>query len=102
MSLSFLSHASYVLDSYFHKPSGVAVGFVEYNFHNINTIDIFETFVERKERGQGHAERLVEWVFQFCRKRNWRVLPSCTYVSGTFLDRNPHYRFLTFVEEGNS
>jgi uncharacterized protein len=52
-------------------------------------MDIFETFVPAKARGRGIAERLVAEAFRFARAKGWRVRPSCSYVSDTYLPRHP-------------
>jgi predicted GNAT family acetyltransferase len=57
-------------------------------------MDIFETFVDPAARGHGIAGQVAAAAFEHCREQNWKVVPSCSYISGTFLDRNPKYKSL--------
>eukprot|EP01083_Nonionella_stella_P197556 726239_1 len=55
-------------------------------------IDLEHTEVPVDMRRRGVAALLTEEAFRFAKRKNFAVIPSCTYISGTFLDRNPHWR----------
>lgn len=56
-----------------------------------NILDIKSVFVPPSFRGQGMAVKLVEAAFEFARSGNYRVIPTCPYVSGPFLKRYPAF-----------
>ncbi len=59
-----------------------------------NRIDLHTTKVPSAARGAGIAARLVGAAFDYARDHNLRVVPSCPYISDTFLYRHPAYRSL--------
>lgn len=62
--------------------------FLEYEIdEKLKTLDICHTFTVRAHRGKGYASRLATAAFQFARERGLRVIPSCTYISDTYLPR---------------
>nr|ACG45083.1 hypothetical protein [Zea mays] len=52
-------------------------------------MDLVHTYVPRSKRGQGLAARLCDAAFAHARARGMRVLPTCSYISDTYLPRNP-------------
>jgi predicted GNAT family acetyltransferase len=56
------------------------------------TLDFNHTFVPPALRGRGLAERVVRAGFEHARQQGLTVLPSCPYISGTFLRRYPQWR----------
>lgn len=54
------------------------------NFHH--------TFVPESLRGRGLAEKVVKAGFAYARDEQLKVLPTCPYISGTFLKRHEAYR----------
>lgn len=63
--------------------------FIEYTLPGWGIADLHETFVPPLYRGKGVAERLARETFEFCKSVGLRILPSCTYLAGRFLGRNP-------------
>mmetsp|Transcript_742 Transcript_742/g.916 ORF Transcript_742/g.916 Transcript_742/m.916 type:complete len:104 (-) Transcript_742:970-1281(-) len=66
----------------------------EYQFINTSrgkVIEIPHTFVPVSERGRGLAGIVTEAAFQWAKENGWKVRPTCSYVSGRFLDKNPHW-----------
>ena len=51
------------------------------------TIDIRHTYTPNALRGRGIAHALCNRAFLFAKKNGWEVIPSCSYVSGTYLKR---------------
>ncbi|CAD6260860.1 unnamed protein product [Miscanthus lutarioriparius] len=52
-------------------------------------MDMVHTYVPRSKRGQGLAARLCDAAFAHASARGMRVLPTCSYISDTYLPRNP-------------
>lgn len=59
-----------------------------------NVIDFHHTFVPLSARGKGLAEKIVKAGFEYARANKLKVVPSCPYISGTFLSRYPEYQSL--------
>lgn len=57
-----------------------------------NVLDFYHTLVPETLRGQGLAEKVVKAGFDYAKEKGFKVLPTCAYVSGTFLKRNEQYR----------
>ncbi len=63
------------------------------NYHlQENVIDFYHTFVPESGRGKGIAEKLVKAGFEYAREQKLKVIPTCPYISGTFLNRHPEYQ----------
>ncbi len=59
-----------------------------------STIEFYRTFVPDSARGKGIAEKIVKAGFEYAREKKLQVIPTCPYVSETFLNRHPEYRSL--------
>lgn len=57
-------------------------------------INFYHTFVPNSARGKGVAEKLVKAGFEYARSNQLKVIPSCPYISQTFLNRYQEYRLL--------
>ena len=53
-------------------------------------LEIPHTFVPQTHRGQGLAGVVTEAAFHYAQEHRMKVLPTCTYVAGLFLDKRPH------------
>ncbi|CAA6663812.1 unnamed protein product [Spirodela intermedia] len=62
-------------------------------------MDMVHTFVPRSKRGQGTAAQLCAAAFNHARERSLPVLPTCSYISDTFLPRNPAWNALVYGGE---
>ncbi|XP_074307387.1 acetyltransferase At1g77540-like [Silene latifolia] len=60
-----------------------------------HVIDLIHTYVPPSKRGLGLASHLCVAAFNHARTHSLLVSPTCSYVSETFLPRNPSC--LTFV-----
>ncbi len=60
-------------------------GFVRF----ARVMDMHETLVPRAQRGKGHAKRLARAAFAVAHAHGFRVRPSCSYISDTFLAASP-------------
>ncbi|KAG6555308.1 hypothetical protein Mapa_003351 [Marchantia paleacea] len=56
------------------------------------------TYVPSAFRGQGVAAKLCVAAFQHCKDKGLLVLPLCTYISDTFLPRNPEWEDLVLKD----
>jgi len=57
-------------------------------------LNFYRTFVPEHLRGQGIAEKIVKAGFDYAREKGFRVLPTCPYISQSFLKRYEEYRTL--------
>ncbi|CAO2042287.1 unnamed protein product, partial [Urochloa humidicola] len=71
----------------FETPDGEA--FLEYRLPSPAVMDMVHTYVPRSKRGQGLAARLCDAAFAHARSHGMRVVPTCSYISDTYLPRNP-------------
>ena len=58
-------------------------------------IDLYHTYVPEVFRGRGMAEKLCKAAFEYAKAERLTVIPSCSYISGTYLKRHPEYESLT-------
>ena len=65
--------------------------FVEYNVEDSGTLNAYHTFVPTSGRGCGLARKLCVSLFEFAKQEKVLVRPSCTYISDSFLVKNPQY-----------
>lgn len=64
-----------------------------------DVLDLQHTFVPSSFRGQGVAARLCVAAFEHAKEKRFLVQPTCTYISDTFLPRNPEWNDLV-VKDG--
>lgn len=58
-----------------------------------NVIEFQHTFVPEKYRGKGIAEKIAETALSYARENNFKVLPTCKFVS-TYIRRHKQYQDL--------
>jgi predicted GNAT family acetyltransferase len=46
------------------------------------------TFVPDTMRGGGVAGKITRHAFEYCEQNGLKVVPTCTYISDTFLPKN--------------
>ena len=56
-------------------------------------INFNHTYVPPSLRGQGLAAELVKYGLEFAKQKNYKVIPSCSYVS-TYISRYTEYEEL--------
>ena len=66
-----------------------SVAFLSYRLDG-NTADYEHTRVPEQFKGQGLAAELTRFALNEARDRQWKVLPSCSYVA-VFIRRNPEF-----------
>ncbi|KAF8023648.1 hypothetical protein BT93_F0983 [Corymbia citriodora subsp. variegata] len=62
-------------------------------------MDIVHTFVPPSKRGLGLASHLCVSAFRHAKTNSMSVVPTCSYVSDTFLPRNPTWNSLLYSED---
>ncbi|XP_011624341.1 acetyltransferase At1g77540 [Amborella trichopoda] len=66
--------------------------FIQYHLRNSGKVmDIVHTYVPSSKRGQGLASHLCISAFNHAKLHSMSVIPTCSYVSETFLVRNPSW-----------
>ncbi|XP_008781496.2 acetyltransferase At1g77540 isoform X2 [Phoenix dactylifera] len=65
-------------------------------------MDMVHTYVPRRKRGLGLAGHLCVAAFTHAQRNSMIVIPTCSYVSDTFLPRNPLWNSLVYKEERKS
>jgi predicted GNAT family acetyltransferase len=55
------------------------------------------TFVPEEGRGKGVAAALVREGLEEARRRQWKIVPACSYVA-TFIERHPEFADLVVGE----
>ena len=65
--------------------------YLQYNTEKGGVIDAYHTFVPPSGRGCGLAGKLCVAIFDFAKTEKLKVKPSCSYISGHFLVKNPDY-----------
>ncbi|RAL44709.1 unnamed protein product [Cuscuta campestris] len=74
--------------------------YLEYELkHGGRTMDILHTYVPPSKRGLGIAALLSESAFSHAKAHSLAVIPSCSYISDTFLPRNPSWNSVLYRQD---
>ncbi|KAJ1696327.1 hypothetical protein LUZ63_004839 [Rhynchospora breviuscula] len=65
-------------------------------------MDTVHTFVPRSKRGMGLAAKLCDAAFHHARSHDLAVIPTCSYISDTYLPKNPTWNSLVYKDEPKS
>ncbi|XP_065847277.1 acetyltransferase At1g77540-like [Euphorbia lathyris] len=65
-------------------------------------MDIVHTFVPRSKRGLGMASHLCIAAFNHAKSHSMSVIPTCSYVSDTFLPRNISWNSVVYSADVKS
>jgi predicted GNAT family acetyltransferase len=72
------------------------LAFIEYSIVKGNgrrsALDLYHTYVPPEGRGRGIAGQLTKAAFEYAQQESMAVVPTCSYVSETFLNQHPEYR----------
>ena len=66
--------------------------YLDYTLSN-DKIILTHTYTPIELRGKGLAGQIVKFAFDYAKKQNLKVVPSCPYIF-TFLKKNEEYREL--------
>jgi len=67
---------------------------------NATVANFNHTVTPHAFRGQGLAGLLASFAFNTAKAQGWKVIPSCSYISDTFLPKNPQFEPLVFKQAG--
>ncbi|XP_060212800.1 acetyltransferase At1g77540 [Lycium barbarum] len=74
--------------------------YLEYEMrHGGRVMDILHTYVPPSKRGLGLASHLCIAAFSHAQSHPLYVIPTCSYVSDTFLPRNPSWNSILHKED---
>ncbi|KAG5591856.1 hypothetical protein H5410_042370 [Solanum commersonii] len=74
--------------------------YLEYELRDGGRVmDILHTYVPRTKRGLGLASHLCIAAFSHAQSHSLSVIPSCSYVSDTFLPRNPSWNSIVHKQD---
>ena len=54
-------------------------------------LELYHTEVPPESRQRGVAEQLVETAFRYAEAHNLKIIPTCPYISGRFLQKRPEF-----------
>ncbi|WJX33873.1 hypothetical protein P8452_22042 [Trifolium repens] len=69
---------------------------------NGKVMDLVHTFVPPSKRGFGLASHLTLAAFNHASSHSLSVIPTCSYISETFLPKNPSWNSVVHKEGGQS
>ncbi|KAJ7965555.1 Acetyltransferase [Quillaja saponaria] len=69
---------------------------------NGKVMDLVHTFVPSSKRGLGLASLLCVAAFDHAKSRSLSIIPTCSYVSDTFVPKNPSRNSLLYSEDKKS
>jgi len=58
-----------------------------------NILDLQHTFTPRELRGKGIAGKVAEFAFEYAKKNNLKIIPTCPFIP-SFLEKNEQYKEL--------
>lgn len=59
-----------------------------------DVLDLVHVFVPPAHRGKSFAGRIVIEAFEYAKRENCRVIPTCPFIAHKFLPRFPKYQSL--------
>ncbi|KAL5776885.1 hypothetical protein ACOSP7_009811 [Xanthoceras sorbifolium] len=65
----------------------------------VMVMDLVHTYVPTSKRGLGLASHLCVAAFNHAKSQSMSIIPTCSYVSDTFLPRNPYWNSLVYSED---
>ncbi|KAK4274005.1 hypothetical protein QN277_017299 [Acacia crassicarpa] len=77
--------------------------YIQYVLRNDGKVmDLVHTFVPSSKRGLGLASHLCVAAFHHAHSHSLSVIPTCSYVSETFVPRNPSWKSVLHTEGAKS
>tara|TARA_B110000438_G_scaffold293624_2_gene333797 strand:+ start:1523 stop:1798 length:276 start_codon:yes stop_codon:yes gene_type:complete len=75
------------------KIDEMLVGEINYTFQD-DILDLLRVYVSPSHRGKSIASKITTWVLKYAKNNHLKIIPTCSYVSHTFLKMNPHFNDL--------
>lgn len=72
----------------YYEKDGMVLAEITYVKEDENTYNINHTFVDESLRGQGIAGRLVECALEEIKKKNGKVIATCSYAKSYLEKKN--------------
>jgi len=69
---------------YIENEAGSRVAELQYENFGDHTIDIFHTEVADELQGKNIGKQLVEAAIDFARRKQLKIIPSCTFAKSVF------------------
>ncbi|CAA7047852.1 unnamed protein product [Microthlaspi erraticum] len=74
--------------------------FIEYKMKNNGRVmDLVRTYVPSSKAGLGLASHLSVAAIEHASSHSISIVPTCSYISETFLPRNPYWKRLVHSED---
>ncbi|KAJ9146292.1 hypothetical protein P3X46_028575 [Hevea brasiliensis] len=74
--------------------------YIEYVLRSDGKVmDLAHTYVPRSKRGLGMASHLCVAALSHAKSHSMSIIPTCSYVSDTFLPRNPSWNSVVYSED---
>jgi predicted GNAT family acetyltransferase len=70
----------------------IASAYVTFRKTENGEFDLEHTITDPQFRGQGLAEIVVKAAFEWADQHKVVVIPTCSYISGNFLKKNPQFQ----------
>jgi uncharacterized protein len=85
----------------FYIPLGAHEAVLQYARRG-QALDVHHVFVPGEFRGRGLADQLAAYAFEYARRENMTIIPSCPFVASAFLPRHPQYQSLVRPRQTSS
>jgi len=69
---------------YIENENGDRIAELQYEYFGDNTLDIYHTQVADELQGQNIGKQLVEAAIDFARRKQLKIIPSCTFAKSVF------------------
>ncbi|KVH91980.1 acetyltransferase At1g77540-like [Cynara cardunculus var. scolymus] len=77
--------------------------YLQYELRNGGKVmDMVHTFVPASKRGLGLASHLTVAAFNHAQSNSLSVIPTCSYISDTFIPRNPSWKSVLYSKDVKS
>ena len=81
--------------SFFIMQNGRQIAELDFEVKN-NVLNAYHTGVRPELEGQGIAGKLFDEMVKYARENNYKVIPSCSYISAKFRRRPDDFQDLWF------
>ncbi|OQS01161.1 hypothetical protein ACHHYP_20073 [Achlya hypogyna] len=78
------------------------IGYLEYEpltLQGLTVLDLAHTVVLPAARGMGLAQKLCDAAFDYAKEQGYKVRPTCSYISDTYLPRTQRTDVASLVHD---
>lgn len=72
--------------SFFIEKNGTQVAELDFDVKD-NVLNAYHTGVRKELEGQGIAAKLFDKLIEYAREKDYKIIPSCSYISSKFRRR---------------